>query len=137
MTHTDADTVGGRAVADIRLDFPAFEAAGDDRPPAYLDSAATSQRPRAVLDAERDYLERHLAPVHRGGERRDRRVDHLFEDARAEVARFVGAGEREVVWAQNATDAINMVTLGIADASAAPGVRMPRGSRCIPATRSC
>ena len=121
MTHTDADTVGGRAIADIRLDFPAFEATGDERPPAYLDSAATSQRPRAVLDAERDYLERHLAPVHRGASAAVGVSTTLFEDARADVARFVGAGEREVVWAQNATDAINMVALGIADATAGLG----------------
>ena len=121
MTHTDADSVGRRTVADIRLDFPAFTPTSAERPPAYLDSAATSQRPRAVLDAERDYLERHLAPVHRGASAAVGLSTTLFEDARAEVARFVGAGEREVVWTENATDAINMVTLGIADANAGLG----------------
>ena len=121
MTHTDADSIGGRAIADIRLDFPAFDVTGGVRAPARLDSAATSQRPRSVLDAERDYLEHHLAPVHRGASAEVGVSTTLFEDARAEVARFVGAGEREVVWAQNATDAINMVALGIADASAGIG----------------
>lgn len=121
MTHTDADTVGGRTVADIRLDFPAFATTSDDHAPAYLDSAATSQRPRAVLDAEREYLEHHLAPVHRGASAAVGLSTTLFEDARAEVARFVGAGEREVVWTENATDALNVVALGIADASAGLG----------------
>ena len=121
MNHTDADSVGGRPVRDIRLDFPAFATTGDDRPAAYLDSAATSQRPVAVLDAERDYLEHHLAAVHRGASAATGESTTLFEEARADVARFVGAGEREVVWAQNATDALNMVALGIADASAGIG----------------
>jgi cysteine desulfurase/selenocysteine lyase len=121
MTHTDADTVGGRAVRDIRLDFPAFASSAQDRATAYLDSAATSQRPVAVLDAEREYLEHHLAAVHRGASAATGESTTLFEDGRADVARFVGAGEREIVWAQNATDALNMVALGIADASAGIG----------------
>ncbi|MBM7503090.1 aminotransferase class V-fold PLP-dependent enzyme [Agromyces aurantiacus] len=121
MNHTDADTVGGRPVRDIRLDFPAFASTDAARPTAYLDSAATSQRPAAVLDAERDYLVHHLAAVHRGASAATGESTSLFEEARADVARFVGAGEREVVWAQNATDALNMVALGIADASAGIG----------------
>ena len=53
-------------MSDLRRDFPAFDQAPDgSTPTAYLDSAATSQRPRQVLDAEREYLEHHLAPVHR------------------------------------------------------------------------
>ncbi|UIP57328.1 putative cysteine desulfurase [Agromyces marinus] len=122
MSHTDTDTVGGRAVRDIRRDFPAFAASGDARPTAYLDSAATSQRPSAVLDAERDYLEHDLAAVHRGASAATGRSTSRFEEARADLARFVGAAdEREIVWAQNATDALNMVALGIADASAGIG----------------
>ncbi|SDT20477.1 cysteine desulfurase / selenocysteine lyase [Agromyces flavus] len=121
MNLTDADTVGGHAVRDIRLDFPAFATTGDGRPAAYLDSAATSQRPLAVLDAEREYLEHHLAAVHRGASAATGESTTLFEDGRADVARFVGAGDREIVWAQNATDALNMVALGIADASAGIG----------------
>lgn len=122
---TISDSIGTRTVADIRRDFPAFagDAAGA---PAYLDSAATSQRPARVLDAERDYLERHLAPVHRGASAAVGLSTSLFEDARATVARFVGAGERELVWAENATDALNIVALGMADASA--GMAGPEAS---------
>lgn len=126
MSTTDLDRIGARAVSDLRGDFPAF---ADRSAPAYLDSAATAQRPRQVLDAERDYLERHLAPVHRGASAAVGRSTTLFEDARATVARFVGAGDREVVWTENATDALNIVALGLADASA--GLAGPEASRFV------
>jgi len=112
------ETVGGRPVTDIRRDFPAFDAPAER---AYLDSAATSQRPRRVLDAERDYLEHHLAAVHRGTSAAVGESTSRFEEARDDVARFVGAGDRELVWAENATDALNIVALGMADASAGLG----------------
>ncbi|WP_246150276.1 aminotransferase class V-fold PLP-dependent enzyme [Agromyces intestinalis] len=121
MTSFDTDTVGGRRVADIRRDFPAFDPVDGAAPRTYLDSAATSQRPRQVLDAERDYLEHHLAAVHRGTSAAVGESTSFFEDARETVARFVGAGERELVWAENATDALNIVALGMADASAGLG----------------
>lgn len=128
---TISDSIGTRTVADLRRDFPAFAAdaakgADASGAPAYLDSAATSQRPARVLDAERDYLERHLAPVHRGASAAVGLSTSLFEDARATVASFVGAGERELVWAENATDALNIVALGMADASA--GLAGPEAS---------
>ena len=104
--------------ARVRGDFPYLEHAPEW---AYLDSAATAQRPRVVLDAERDYLERHNAAVHRGASSAVGESTSAFEDARAAVAGFVGAGEREIVWAENATDALNLVALGIADASAGLG----------------
>ena len=109
-------------VEKVRKDFPALERlVHGDKPLVYLDNAATSQKPRQVLDAEREYLEHHLAPVHRGASAAVGHSTTMFEDARATVARFVGAGEREIVWTENATDAINMVALGIADASAGLG----------------
>jgi cysteine desulfurase/selenocysteine lyase len=115
------ESVGGRSVADIRRDFPAFDHPEGAPARAYLDSAATSQRPLQVLDAERDYLEHHLAAVHRGTSMAVGESTSRFEAARDTVARFVGAGERELVWAENATDAINIVALGMADASAGLG----------------
>ena len=66
-------------MSDLRRDFPAFDQAPDGgTPTAYLDSAATSQRPRQVLDAEREYLEHHLAPVHRGASAAVGRLDHAL-----------------------------------------------------------
>ncbi|WP_240665928.1 SufS family cysteine desulfurase [Agromyces sp. LHK192] len=105
----------------LRAQFPYLDQELHGRPLAYLDSGATAQRPLAVLDAERDYLEHHNAAVHRGASTLVGDATSLFEDARATVARFVGAEDREIVWAENATDAINIVALGMADASAGLG----------------
>ena len=74
-----------------------------------------------MLDAERAYLEHSNAAVHRGASTLVGTSTAAFEEARETVARFVGAGPREIVWASNATDAINMVALGMADAAAGLG----------------
>ncbi|TQK18531.1 cysteine desulfurase [Microbacterium sp. SLBN-154] len=98
----------------VRDDFP-FLAAHPDR--AYLDSAATSQRPRQVIDAEAAFVTADYAAVHRGSSMATGAATQAFEDARARVASFVGAGADEIVWTENATDAINMVSLGMSDAA--------------------
>ncbi|MEZ5110079.1 MAG: SufS family cysteine desulfurase [Microbacteriaceae bacterium] len=116
-TPADAASVAGLA-DDVRSDFPALR---DERGSAYLDSAATSQTPRQVMDAERAFVDAGTAAVHRGASEATGRATLAFEDARADVARFVGARDDEIVWTQNATDALNMVALGMADASAGLG----------------
>ena len=108
-------------VAELRSAFPYF-ATLDARTegPAYLDSAATSQRPAVVLDAERRFLESANAAVHRGTSGAVGAATEAFEGARATIATFVGAAAPEqVVWAENATDALNIVALGIGEASIA------------------
>jgi cysteine desulfurase/selenocysteine lyase len=105
----------------LREDFPYLDQELNGHPLAYLDSAATAQRPIAVLDAERAYLEHSNAAVHRGASTLVGTSTTAFEEARETVARFVGAGPREIVWTANATDAINMVALGMADAAAGLG----------------
>lgn len=111
-------------VADLRAAFPYFSShTADALAPAYLDSAATSQRPGAVLDAERRFLETSNAAVHRGTSGAVGAATEAFEGARAAVARFVGAAAPEqIVWAENATDALNTVALGIAEAHVGLGV---------------
>ncbi|MBP1325699.1 cysteine desulfurase/selenocysteine lyase [Leucobacter exalbidus] len=112
-------------VQDLRAAFPYFAAqpAPGTLAPAYLDSAATSQRPAAVLDAERRFLETSYAAVHRGTSGAVGEATMAFEGARAKVAAFVGAATPEqIVWAENATDALNIVTLGIGEANAGLGV---------------
>ena len=109
-------------VADLRAAFPYFAAqpADGERAPAYLDSAATSQRPTVALDAERAFVERSNAAVHRGTSGAVGSATDAFEGARASVARFVGAATPEqIVWTENATDALNAVALGIGEANAA------------------
>ncbi|MDN3309471.1 SufS family cysteine desulfurase [Microbacterium oryzae] len=103
---------------DIRADFPGI-AGRPDR--VYLDSAATSQRPESVIAAEADFARRDYAAVHRGSSLATGEATYAFETARERVAAFIGAGEREVVWTASATDALNVVALGMSDASAGLG----------------
>ena len=97
-------------VAKIRADFPILSrTVRDGRPLVYLDSGATSQRPRQVLDAERAFLEQHNAAVHRGAHQLAEEATDAYESARARIAAFVGADPDEVVFTKNATEGINLV----------------------------
>ena len=99
-------------ILDIRQDFPLLATTVNGSPLVYLDSAATSQKPLAVLDAERDfYLQRNSA-VHRGAHTLAALATEEFEEARATVARFVGVDADEIVWTSNATEGINLVAYG-------------------------
>jgi cysteine desulfurase/selenocysteine lyase len=109
------------AVQVLRRDFPALSERVSGGSLVYLDSSATAQRPRTVLDAERDFLEHRNAAVHRGAHELAALATEAFEDARAGVAEFVGARPDEVVWTSNATDALNLVAYGIANASRGRG----------------
>lgn len=116
---TTAEVFALRAAFPYFADLPVVAGA----PVAYLDSAATSQRPAVVLDAERQFLEHDYAAVHRGTSQAVGNTTERFEHARAAVATFVGASAPEqIVWAAGATDAINMVALGIGEANAGLGV---------------
>ena len=90
----------------------------------YLDSAATSQRPDPVLDAEREFITLQNAAVHRGTSNAVGEATNRFENARKQVAQFLGAPEPEytVVWAAGATDALNTIATGISEATAALNV---------------
>jgi cysteine desulfurase/selenocysteine lyase len=105
----------------VRSDFPLLDQSVNGHPLVYLDSAATAQRPCVVLDAERDFLERRNSAVHRGAHTLAAEATEEFEAARESVARFVGARADEIVWQQNATDALNTVAFAIAAASRGAG----------------
>jgi cysteine desulfurase / selenocysteine lyase len=96
-------------VAAVRGDFPILERRVNGHPLVYLDSAATSQKPRQVLEAMDGYYRRHNANVHRGVHTLAEEATHLFEEARGKVARFVGASERATVFTKNVSEAINLV----------------------------
>ncbi|GAB3271777.1 SufS family cysteine desulfurase [Microbacterium sp. MEC084] len=103
----------------------------------YLDSAATSQRPDAVLEAEDAFARTEYAAVHRGSSMATGEATWAFEGARERIARFVGAGEREIVFTENATDALNVVALGLSDASAglgAPELALKPGDEIVVTT---
>jgi cysteine desulfurase / selenocysteine lyase len=105
----------------LRDDFPILASEVNGHPLAYLDSGATSQRPFAVLDAERDFASRFNSAVHRGAHTLAAEATELFEDARATVARFIGADDDEIVWTSNATEALNLVAYSLSNASIGRG----------------
>ncbi len=110
-------------VAKLRADFPALAQRVHGKPLVYLDSAATSQKPRPVIDALRKFYEEDNSNVHRGIHTLAERATAAFEEARAKVARMIGAPAPEnVVWTRGATEAVNLVayawarrTLGAGD----------------------
>lgn len=109
-------------LAAVRADFPLLSrTVREGKPLVYLDSAATSQNPQCVIDAEQDFYERRNAAVHRGAHALAEEATEAFENARADVARFVGVDTDELIWTKNATEAINLVAYGISNASAGRG----------------
>ncbi|MFN8127651.1 MAG: cysteine desulfurase [Candidatus Nanopelagicales bacterium] len=98
-------------VETLRKDFPILSrSVRGDRRLVYLDSGATSQKPRQVLDAERWYYETHNAAVHRGAHQLAEEATDAFEGARATIAAFIGAQPDEVIFTRNATEALNLVS---------------------------
>jgi cysteine desulfurase/selenocysteine lyase len=97
-------------VAAIRRDFPVLGRTVHGRPLSYLDNAASSQRPRAVIDAMSSYYESSHANVHRGVHTLSQEATDLFEGAREKVRRFINArSTREVIFVRGTTEAINLV----------------------------
>lgn len=104
----------------IRADFPILHrTVRDGKRLVYLDSGATSQKPRAVLDAEREFYEQHNAAVHRGAHQLAEEATDAYEAARRTVAAFVGADEDEVVFTKNATEGVNLVAYAMSNAATA------------------
>ncbi|GAA4861741.1 cysteine desulfurase [Saccharopolyspora rosea] len=105
-------------VAAIRADFPILtRTIREGRPLVYLDSGATSQRPRQVLDAERSFLEHSNAAVHRGAHQLAEEATDAYEGARARIARFIGVADDEVVFTKNATEGFNLVAYAMSNAA--------------------
>ena len=115
----------------VREDFPILERAvrGGGRL-VYLDSAATTQKPLAVLDAERDYYLTSNAAVHRGAHQLAEEATEAFEGARSRIAGFVGAQPDEVVFTRNATESLNLMAYAFSNATAkaAHGSPLPAGA---------
>jgi cysteine desulfurase / selenocysteine lyase len=104
----------------IRADFPVLSrSVRGDRPLVYLDSGATSQKPRQVLDAELDFYTQHNSAAHRGAHLLGEEATDVYEQARARVAAFIGAQPDEVVFTKNATEAINLVAYVMSNAATA------------------
>ncbi len=99
----------------LREDFPLLAQELNGHPLAYLDSAATAQRPSSVLGAEREYLERRNSAVHRGAHTLAAEATEEFEDARDTVARFLRVDAGEIVWTSNATAGLNLVAYALSN----------------------
>jgi len=109
-------------VASVRRDFPILGREINGRPLCYLDNAASSQRPRAVIDAVSRYYETSHANVHRGVHRLSQEATDLFEAARETLRRFVNArSTREIVFVRGTTEAINLVAQSHARPQLGPG----------------
>ena len=108
-------------VASIRADFPILGERVNDSPLVYLDSAATSQKPRVVLEAEASFLAHSNAAVHRGAHTLAAEATEAFEDARAAVASFVGAHPDNIAWTSGATAGINLIAYSIGNATLGRG----------------
>jgi cysteine desulfurase/selenocysteine lyase len=105
-------------VAAIRKDFAILQrTVRDGRRLVYLDSGATSQRPRQVLDEEREFLETSNAAVHRGAHQLAEEATEAYEGARARIAGFIGADADELVFTKNATEGINLVAYAMSNAA--------------------
>jgi cysteine desulfurase / selenocysteine lyase len=112
----------GFDVAALRDDFPILERRIDGRPLAYLDNAATSQKPRAVLDALETYYESHNANIHRGVHALSQEATAAYEGAREKVRAFIGAADtREVIFTRGTTESINLVAQSYGRARLQPG----------------
>lgn len=111
--------------ASIREEFPILDQQIHGHPLVYLDSAATSQKPQCVIDAEAEFYRTINAGVHRGAHELAARSTMAFEEARAKMARLVGAnaaeGEEEVVVTSGATAGLNLLATAFGNASLGRG----------------
>jgi cysteine desulfurase / selenocysteine lyase len=105
----------------VRADFPIFERRPGDRPLVYLDSGASSQKPRVVIEALAGHLASHNANVHRGVYPLAQEADAAFETARARIAALTGGDPRTTIFTKNATEAINLVARSWGAAHLGPG----------------
>jgi cysteine desulfurase/selenocysteine lyase len=112
--------MGALADPAVAHEFPTLDRDGL----VYLDSSATSQTPRAVIDAMTDYYENHRASVHRGVYPLQVEATELFEGAREHIARFVNWGVPETILTRNASEALNLVAWSWGTANVGPGDRV-------------
>lgn len=106
----------------IRADFPVLAETINGKPLVYLDSANSSQKPHAVIDAMSSFLEHDYSPTNRSAYTMAAHATDLYEGARAKIARFINAPRpEEVVFTKNATEALNLVARSWGSANLGPG----------------
>lgn len=126
QSHTLPET-GSTADLDDRLkrvreDFPILQLSVHDQPLAYLDNAASSQKPRAVIERIKRYYEQENSNVHRGVHSLSQMATDAYESARTTLRMFVGAGsEQEIIFTRGATEALNLIAHSYARPRLQPG----------------
>lgn len=108
----------------VRAEFPILQRQVNGKPLVYLDSAASAQKPKAVIEAMTRAMEHSYANVHRGLHTLANETTEAYESARRAVAGFIGAGEDEVVFTKGGTEAINLVAAGL-------GARLGAGDEIV------
>src|SRR5690349_22648622 len=109
-------------VAAIRRDFPVLHQTVHGKPLVYLDNAASSQRPQAVIDAISRYYEHDHANVHRGVHTLSQRATDAYEGARETVRRFINAhSSKEIIYTRGTTESVNLVAQSFLRPMLAPG----------------
>jgi cysteine desulfurase / selenocysteine lyase len=109
----------------IRADFPILNQSVNGHPLVYLDNAATTQKPQAVIDALVNYYSRDNSNVHRGAHTLSDRATAAFENARQTLARFINAAStKQIVWTRGTTESINLVAASWGGANLKPGDRI-------------
>ena len=97
-------------IAAVRRDFPVLDQTVNGKKLVYLDNAATSQKPKSVIDTLTRYYEEYNSNVHRGIHALSQEATERYEEARGKIASFIGAAsEREIIFVKNSTEAINLV----------------------------
>src|SRR5438132_2282138 len=111
--------------ARIRADFPILNESVHGKPLVYFDNAATSQKPRAVIERLTHFYEHENSNVHRGIHELSNRATLGYESARKRVAQFIGAKAKEIIFTRGTTEGINLV------ASAWGGAHIKRGDKIL------
>ncbi len=110
--------------ATIKEDFPIFKRKIHGKPLVYLDSAASSQKPRQVIQALSDYYEKTHANIHRGVYTLSEEATLAYEDAHRKVARFINAKFKEIVFTKNTTESINLLAYSL-------GLQLKKGDEIL------
>ena len=111
-----------KSITEARTDFPILSTEINDHPLVYLDNAATTQKPWAVIDSLRDYYAFSNSNVHRGGHTLAVRATEMYEAAREKVARFINAAHtHEVIFTRGTTESINLAASSFGEAFIQPG----------------
>ncbi|MBI1293357.1 SufS family cysteine desulfurase [bacterium] len=119
--NPDILSLDAEKVEKLRRDFPILARTVHGVPLVYLDNAATTQKPLAVIDALDRYYREYNSNIHRGVHTLSEEATDAYESARRRIARFINASEKEIVFTRNATEAINVVAYTWGRANLRPG----------------